>query len=129
MCRQRSGQPHPQRPEGAVMSTAPNDPKVTRLAFERARKAKPGPAPNGEARLSTIRLKLGDLPAAVAACNEELAARSPAMFVFGEVLVTVENVKGRPVAIQATPTRIALELGRIAHFERVLKSEADGTLV
>src|SRR3954447_15195594 len=101
-----------------MSGAAPDDPaKVVNLKAKR------------RAALPTIRFKLGELPETVVTCNEVMAARSPSAFVFGEMLVTVETVKGRPVAVPATPTRIVLELGRIANFERVYKSEADGTLV
>ena len=88
---------------------------------------------NGNGRTSTpradvplVRIRLGKLPAAVAESNRLLADRSRATYVLGDILVTLEDLDGRLVALPASPTRIGLELARVARFERIVRSDKDG---
>ena len=67
----------------------------------------------------TIRVKLGELPAAVAKSNQLLAKHSGAMFVLGDLLVTIENVDTRLQTVPVTQARIGLELARVARFEKI----------
>ena len=67
-----------------------------------------------------VRVELGELHVAVAAANQVLADRSAGMFI-GDLLVSLEQVDGGIQTIAATPTRIGLELARVARFKKVAR--------
>lgn len=69
---------------------------------------------------------LGELSTAVATCNRLLAQRSAAIFVLGDILVTLEDVGGEIQTQRATPVRISLELSRVARFEKIYRVTEQG---
>ncbi|HEX6011810.1 MAG TPA: hypothetical protein VFY87_08420 [Geminicoccaceae bacterium] len=51
----------------------------------------------------------------------QVTERSTSMFVLGDVLVTLEEVDGTTKTVPASPTRIGLELGRVANFTKIAR--------
>ena len=124
-------------------ATSPPDRTGTGALVQRARRALPGfrlpswgpekqakasaePAADLAGERPVIRVALGGLPAAVAASNRWLAERSTAMYVLGDVLVTLEDTGAGLQTVPVTQTRIGLELARVARFERIARVTDDG---
>ena len=101
-------------------------PRSKRTANGHAHRAGEQAGSDAEDTRPIVDLILGELSPAVAMSNSLLAERSGAMFVLGDVLVTLELVGGELQTVRATPTRIGLELSRVARYRRVVRVTDEG---